>query len=93
MPAKLTLVLASGAAAIFLGGLLLVPRWRRYASWGIVVWLLLLFPVHVYLVAHPEVLPALPPWALVARLPLQLVLIVWALFHARAGVGDATTAR
>lgn len=84
VPGRLPLVLASGGAAIVLGVLLLVPGLRRRAALGIVVLLILLFPVHVYLVAHPEALPGVPAWLLVARLSFQLVLVVWALSHARA---------
>lgn len=90
LPSRLPLVLASGAAAIVLGLLLLVPRWRRLAAWGIVVLLLVLLPVHVYMVLHPEVLPAVPVWALWLRLPLQLVLVAWALWHAFDGSGEST---
>lgn len=83
LPWRLPLVLVSGAAAMLLGALLLVPACRRLAAWGIVVLLLLLLPVHVHMVLHPEVLPWVPPWALWLRLPLQLVLVAWALWHAR----------
>lgn len=83
VPWRLPLVLASGAGAMLLGVLLLVPAWRRLAAWGIVAFLLLLLPVHVHLILHPELLPRIPLWALWLRLPFQLVLVAWAAWHAR----------
>jgi uncharacterized membrane protein len=88
LPAPHVLVLVSGFFEI-LGGLgLLVARVRRAASYGLVLLYLAVFPANINMVVHPELGRGLPEWSLWARLPLQLVLIVWAL---RAGAERSAT--
>ena len=53
---------------------------RRAAGWGLVALTLAVTPAHLYMLQRPELFPAVPYWALIARLPLQvalLALIVW----------------
>lgn len=79
----LELVQASGIAEI-LGGIgLLIPATRRVSAWGIIAMLLVYYDVHIYMVQHPEQFAPIPPWALWARLPLQLVLMYWAYIYTR----------
>jgi len=43
-------------------------------------WIALLFavfPVHLHIVIHSSNYPAIPFWAIVARIPLQFLLIAW----------------
>ncbi|RYZ23215.1 MAG: DoxX family protein [Chitinophagaceae bacterium] len=84
LPAHGALVAASGAAEILLGlGLLLRPT-RRAAAWGIVVLLVAVFPANIQMAVnwwregHPKL------WIALLRLPLQLVLVWWALRYTRA---------
>lgn len=81
LPAHLELVYISGAFEI-LGGLgLLVPRTRRFASWGLIALFVAVFPANINMAIHEIQLdPAnpMPVWAMWARLPLQGVLIAWA---------------
>jgi uncharacterized membrane protein len=75
-PSGLNLI--SGAAEI-LGGLgILVPGTRRFAGWGLLVFLGLVFPanVHVALLGH---MPGFnfSPAVLWLRLPFQAVFLVW----------------
>lgn len=81
LPAPLLLVYVSGAFEI-LGGIgLLVPRSRRFAAWGLIALYIAVFPANINMAIHditPTGTPALPTWALWARLPLQLVLIALA---------------
>jgi uncharacterized membrane protein len=81
LPARRTLVYASGVAEI-IGGLgLLNRRTRRLASWLNVATLIGVSPVHVDMALHAErwahKVPGGRP-ALLARVPLQGVLIAWA---------------
>jgi uncharacterized membrane protein len=85
LPAPLELVYISGVAEI-LGGLgLLIPTLRRAAGWGLVALYIAVFPANVNMAInnmplngehHPRLL-----WA---RLPLQAVLIAWALWCSRS---------
>ncbi|HEY1498212.1 MAG TPA: DoxX family membrane protein [Acidobacteriaceae bacterium] len=76
------LVKLSGVAEI-LGGLGLLPRLtRRFSAVGIAVMLVVFFDVHVFMLRHAERFPEAPAWVLWARIPLQLVLIAWALRYA-----------
>jgi uncharacterized membrane protein len=79
----LTLVRLSGLAEI-LGGLgLLLPATRRFSAIGIALMLVVFFDVHISMLRHPARFPEVPEWVLWARLPLQFVLIAWALYYAR----------
>jgi uncharacterized membrane protein len=85
LPAPVTLVIVSGFFEI-LGGLgLLVPRVRRAASYGLVALYVAVFPANVNMALHD--IPAngvhVPTVLLWARLPLQLVFIVVALWVGR----------
>ncbi|VTT97732.1 Uncharacterized protein OS=Planctomyces maris DSM 8797 GN=PM8797T_28249 PE=4 SV=1: DoxX_2 [Gemmataceae bacterium] len=77
LPWPAALVAVSGVCEIALGVLLVVPRTRRFAAWGLVALLVAVFPANVYLYQHQELLPA-PPLLHLLRLPLQAVLIWWA---------------
>ena len=74
----------SGAAALFLGILMFFPAGRRWAAWGIVAYLVAVFPANLYMASAPGVFSSIPVWALWARLPLQAVLIAWAISCARS---------
>ncbi|MCW5890621.1 MAG: DoxX family protein [bacterium] len=90
LPAHLLLVLLSGVAEIVLGILVLVPRTRVLAAWGLIALLVAVFPANVYmatanpqLVHLPSWLPAPSPTANWVRLPFQLVFIAWAWWYTR----------
>ena len=73
----------TGAAEIAAGLGLLLPQTRRAAAVGIILMLLVYFDVHLFMLRHAhDRFANLPHWALVARLPLQLVLIAWAARYA-----------
>ena len=78
LPWHRELVLLSGACEIVLGGLLLVPRYSRYAAWGLIALLVAVFPANLHMAMNPDLFPKLGPVALWGRLPLQGVLIAWA---------------
>lgn len=87
LPWHRELVLLSGAAELLLAVLLLSPRHSRLAAWGLVALLVAVFPANVHMAmtsgtpaaAMPEVSPLLS-WL---RLPLQSVLLAWALWYTR----------
>jgi uncharacterized membrane protein len=92
LPHHRELVLLSGAAEIFLAVLLLIPRHSRAAAWGLIALLFAVFPANVHMAvtsgtpraAMPDVSPLLA-WL---RLPLQAVLIAWALWYAAPASGE-----
>ena len=89
LPAPLLLVYLSGIAEVAVGVGVLVPRTRRYAAWALVGLLIAIFPANIYMATHGVVIDGAPgggdPSAVVrwARLPLQAVLILWALWYTR----------
>ncbi len=83
LPNPYALVVISGFFEILGGVGLLVPRARRAASWGLVALYVAVFPANINMVVHPELGGGIPEWSLWARLPLQFVLIAWALWSSR----------
>ncbi len=77
LPCHLELVYLSGVCEAVLGLLMLVPRYRRLASWGIIALLIAVFPVNLHVFQHQELIPA-PPIVHWLRLPLQGILILMA---------------
>lgn len=80
LPWHKPLVLVSGVCEIFLGVLLVIPRFTRAAAMGVIALLLAVFPANVEMARHPERFRMFSPRALLIRLPLQLVLIAIAWF-------------
>ncbi len=80
LPAHRALVYASGVAEIAGGVGVLHPRTRRVGSWWSIVTLLAVFPANIHMAQHPERYQEVPGGrlALVARLPLQALIIAWA---------------
>ena len=78
LPWPFVLVYHSGVAEVALGVLLLVPRFRSRAAWGLIVLLIAVFPANLHMALNPEQFPDIPPAALWVRLPLQGVLVAWA---------------
>ena len=79
LPAHRELVLLSGLAEVLGGAGTLHPATRRAAGWWLIAVLVAVFPANVHMALHPERYPQLPHAALLARLPLQLVMaaLVW----------------
>lgn len=68
----------SGVAEV-LGGLgVLLPRTRRAAGVGLIALLFAVFPANLYMAREPERFRKIPRWALLARLPLQPLMVWWA---------------
>ncbi|HEV2802114.1 MAG TPA: MauE/DoxX family redox-associated membrane protein [Pyrinomonadaceae bacterium] len=77
LPWHLFLVYLSGFFEVALGLLLFVSRYRRIAAWGLIALLVAVFPANVHMALNPQLFPAIPPFALWLRLPLQALLIAW----------------
>jgi uncharacterized membrane protein len=69
------LVALSGYAEIILGGLALLPRWRRLAGWGLIGLLIAVFPANLHMALNSARYPAIPAPLLWLRLPMQPLLI------------------
>ncbi|KAB1188275.1 MULTISPECIES: hypothetical protein [Haloferax] len=94
-PRALELVYLSGVAEVALGIGVLLPQTRRIAAWGLVALLIAIFPANVYMATSGVVLTGVPEFvqnpsatARWARLPLQVVLILWAWWYTRPAPGD-----
>jgi uncharacterized membrane protein len=85
LPAARALVYASGAAEIAGGAGVMHPRTRRAASWWSAATLLAVFPANVNMALNADRFKKVPggPVALWLRLPVQLLLIRWALAAGR----------
>ena len=88
-PARLAAVHISGVAEILLGVLVVVPRTRRLAAWGLIALFIAVFPANIYHaisggLTHPD-LPAsmADPTTAWLRLPFQFVFIAWAWMFTR----------
>ncbi|MGA3360463.1 MAG: hypothetical protein ABSD82_00345 [Solirubrobacteraceae bacterium] len=85
LPVQRELVYASGVAEIAGGAALMHSGTRAWAGWWLIATLLAVFPANLNMALHPERYAAHVPGgrsALIARLPLQAVLIAWV--HAAA---------
>ncbi|MEO6173981.1 MAG: DoxX family membrane protein [Flavobacterium circumlabens] len=68
----------SGVAEIILGILLTLPFFTPYAAWGIIALLIAVFPANLYMFQKKKGGFSLLKFILLIRLPLQIVLILWA---------------
>lgn len=67
----------SGIAEIILG-LMLLTTYQSFASWGIIVLLIAIFPANIYHLMQKGAGMKVPVWGLWLRLPMQGLLIWWA---------------
>ena len=78
LPAPLFIVYLSGIVEIALGILLLVPKFSRFAAFGLIALLVAVFPANIYMALNPQTFPDYDPLLLYLRLPIQFLLIFWA---------------
>ncbi len=75
IPYPYAAVIVSGVFEL-LGAIgLLFRRTRCYAGIGLFLLTIAVSPVHIYMLQYAERFPAVPYWALVVRIPLQLLLL------------------
>ena len=79
LPAAMALVLISGVFEIVGGVGVLMPATRVAAGWGLIALLVAVFPANVQMLLNARATHASALWmsGLVARLPLQAVMIYW----------------
>ena len=87
LPAHRGLVLLSGATAAVGGIALLIPATRRPAAWGLVAWLVAVYPANLWMLQRAERYAQVPEWMLWARLPFQLPMIWWSWQYTRPDRG------
>jgi len=75
LPQPRLLVLVSGVFELLGAVGLLWQRTRRIAAWGLFALTLAVTPANIHMLQIADQFPAVPYWALVLRLPLQLVLL------------------
>lgn len=85
LPAHELINALSGAAEMVIGILIAMPRTRAIGGWAAIALLVAVFPANLYLFAHQELIPAVPPLLHLLRLPLQALFIAWAYFAAGLG--------
>ena len=82
IPWPRTAVLVSGAFELLGSAGVLFNATRRAAGMGLFALTICVTPVHIYMLQQPELF-AVPYWALILRIPLQvalLALIAWSTF-------------
>ena len=77
LPQPELLVYLSGCFEVAGGVGLLLPRLRRAAGWGLILLLVAVFPANVHMALNADTFDDFPFWLLIARLPMQVVLITW----------------
>ncbi|MBB5038401.1 DoxX family protein [Prosthecobacter dejongeii] len=77
LPYPEVLNLVSGVAEVAGGVGILMPRFRRWAGWGLLALLVAIFPANLHLALNGWAAYDIPRWVLWARLPLQGVFIAW----------------
>jgi uncharacterized membrane protein len=87
LPWPRMLVWISGVAELAGGVGLLLRRYRRWAAYWLALLLVVVFPANIYMaVVHVPFAGLMgETWIQWLRLPLQIPLIVWALYYARPG--------
>ncbi|MFO0662234.1 MAG: DoxX family membrane protein [Polyangiaceae bacterium] len=93
LPAPLALVYVSGVFEVLGGVGVLIERVRKLASYGLVALYVAVFPANINMaVNHIQIGDTPVPEAMLwLRLPLQVVLIVWALWVGRDDKSNAST--
>ncbi len=80
LPAPRAWIYVSGVAEVVCGVLVAVRRTRRLGGLASAALLVAVFPGNLYMAFEPG---DLPRWAALARLPLQVPLVLWGLQVAR----------
>ena len=75
LPAPLFIVYLSGIVEIALGILLLVPKFSRFAAFGLIALLVAVFPANIYMAINPQTFADYDQLMLYLRLPIQFLLI------------------
>ena len=83
LPFKVAIVYISGVFEVILGSLLIFPKTRFIAGWGLILLLLAVYPANIYVALTNGKAMDTTPMIAWARLPFQFVFIVLAYWHSR----------
>lgn len=78
LPYPNTLVAITGITEMISDFLLMTFDTQKIGAWAIIVQLILFLSVHIYMLQDEKAALKLPKWVLIARLPLQFLLMYWA---------------
>ena len=84
LPFKAALVYVSGVFEIVLGSLLIFPKTRFIAGWGLILLLLAVYPANIYVALSNGKAMNITPMMAWGRLPFQFIFIGLAYWHSRA---------
>jgi uncharacterized membrane protein len=90
LPWHVALVYVSGIAEIGLAAMLVIPRLERLAAWGMICLIVAVTPANIQMAVHPELYPGFNEQLLLARVPLQLVILAWAFWFTRPAARGAS---
>ncbi|MAR59824.1 MAG: DoxX family protein [SAR92 bacterium MED-G29] len=79
LPFHAEAVYLSGFFEILGGIVVLIPKLRALARWGLISLLIAVFPANIYMAMNPNLFPEFSLALLYFRLPLQFVFIFWVL--------------
>jgi uncharacterized membrane protein len=79
LPFHAEAVYLSGFFEILGGIVVLIPKLRALARWGLISLLIAVFPANIYMAMNPNLFPEFSLELLYFRLPLQFVFIFWVL--------------
>ncbi len=85
LPFHLFLVYLSGIFEIILGVLFLIPKFTRFAAWGLIALLIAVFPANIYTAMNPENFADINLTLIYLRIPIQFILIAWAFWFTKEG--------
>ena len=84
LPFKTAIVYISGILEIILGFLLIFPKTRFIAGWGLIILLVAVYPANIYVALTNGEAMDITPLIAWGRLPFQFVLIGLAYWHSKA---------
>jgi uncharacterized membrane protein len=70
-----------GGAEVFLAIFLCITMFTKLAAWTLIPLLILIFPTNIYMLINKDASLGLPKWLLFIRLPIQILLILWAYYY------------
>jgi len=79
VPSPVWAVYISGVVEIVLALLVLLPRYRPWAGWGLIALTIAVTPANVHMLMNPELFPQAPQSVYMLRLIVQgfLLLLIW----------------
>lgn len=83
LPGHKQLVIISGIAEIVIGIALCFSITKNLAVYAIIAMLIFFLPAHFHMLFNKKASMGIAKWVLVARIPLQFLLVFWAYYYLR----------